>query len=121
MDFFKRVENLTLLEGAYANTFLSDTRLLEIRLFPFSARVRLAWLAKRLLCSFALGKRVDRFLGKLGGLLLLKLEQFTKGKKKVNWRLNINSYVHVTSQLPLGHWSGKLGCFFPSVAVGLLC
>ena len=84
-------------------------------------RVLLAWLAKRVLCSFALGKRLDRFLGKLGGLLLLKLEQFTKGKKKVNWRLNINWYVHVTSQLPLGHWSGKLGCFFPSVAVGLLC
>ena len=35
MDFFKRVENLTLLEGAHANTFLSDTRPLEIRSFPF--------------------------------------------------------------------------------------
>ena len=30
IDFLKRVENFTLLEGAYANTFLSDTRPLEI-------------------------------------------------------------------------------------------
>ena len=107
MDFFKRVENLTLLEGAYANTFLSDTRLLEIRLFPFSARVRLAWLAKRLLCSFALGKRLDRFLGKLGGLLLLKLEQSTKGKKHINW------YLHVSSQLPFVPMEWQTRLFLP--------
>ena len=33
MDFLKRVENLTLLEGAYAYTFLSDTRQPEIKVF----------------------------------------------------------------------------------------
>lgn len=35
MDFLKRVENLTLLEGAYAYTFLSDTRQPEIKAFSF--------------------------------------------------------------------------------------
>ena len=35
MDFLKRVENLTLLEGAYAYTFLSDTRQPEIKAFYF--------------------------------------------------------------------------------------
>ena len=33
MDFLKMVENLTLLEGAYAYTFLSDTRQPEIKVF----------------------------------------------------------------------------------------
>ena len=33
MDFLKRAENLTLLEGTYAYTFLSDTRQPEIKAF----------------------------------------------------------------------------------------
>ena len=57
--------------------------------------------------SFALGKRVDRFLGKLGGLLLLKLEQSTKGKKHINW------YLHVSSQLPFVPLEWQTRLFLP--------